>query len=230
MIRPASRGGARPRRPPISRSTGTTPRSAAAVAAAPGRARRASGPDPGSDLAGRSGCGPAPIRPPIPVGPATTSRSTRSGSPATASRATPWCSARRPTGCAGRARARPVEVEVDGAALVRGLRDDRGDRQRPVPARRRPRAPRPSRRRPAGGAGVRAPARANGRRCAAGSPPARTSRTPGSGRAPLAASRSERRTPGRSRWTACRGEPVRDAGRRGRPGGVPAARLRPGGP
>jgi hypothetical protein len=44
------------------------------------------------------------------------------------------------------------------AAVVRGLRHDGGDRERPVPAGRRHRAARPSRRRSFGGAGLRAPA------------------------------------------------------------------------
>ena len=77
--------------------------------------------------------------------------------------------AARPAAPARRA-AFEVEVVARRQAVVRRPRDDRGDRERPVPARPRPRAPGPPRRRPGRGAGVRARAAANGARCAPGSP------------------------------------------------------------
>ena len=74
----------------------------------------------------------------------------------------------RPTGCGWFEPApRRCGSSVDGRRGPRRPGDDRGGRQRAVPARPRPRAPGPPRRRPGRGPGVRAAARASGGRCAA---------------------------------------------------------------
>ena len=74
-------------------------------------------------------------------------------------RATWSCSARPPTGSRAWHRRRPVTVTVDGRVRFDGRGHHRRRRQRPVPARRRPRPPRPPRRRATRGAGLRGPAR-----------------------------------------------------------------------
>ena len=83
---------------------------------------------------------------------------------------------------AGRARARRSGSPSTSRVVHDGRATARRGRERPVPARRRRRAPRPPGRRPGRGPGVRARRAASGRRCARGSRRASTCRTPRSPR------------------------------------------------